>query len=80
MKYKLLSVKQCDRDQFYAIITLETVPNWIESFFTKPKQMRFRGSGTVWNLLPHMKRCSLFMEGMLTQIWQRAVYEGTIRS
>ena len=30
--------------------------------------VKYLGSGTVWHILPHMKRCNSFMERELSQI------------
>lgn len=38
--------------------------------YTNKTSEEYKGSGTVWYLLPLMKRCETFEEGMLCEIWE----------
>lgn len=74
-KYRLKDARYCEKDSFYVILVVEVEPGWM-GIFTGSREIEFRGSCTVWHIMPSMRRCSSFLEAILADFWTKAKYDG----
>jgi hypothetical protein len=58
------------------ILTFVKHPGLIGRMFgRKPRTFEYVGRSTVWHTFPEFRRCGVWLEGDLSEIWDRIQYE-----
>lgn len=79
--YCLSDLYERDRMLFYIniekdvddkrILTIETIPNWFESFYKKPEILKFSGRHLFWTALPDRGPVNSHMKGILFSMYSK---------
>lgn len=74
---KLIEWKKHGRD---LILTFETQPSWLARLFgSKPREVQYIGSCTVWHHYPQFRRCGIFTEAWLADVWAWVKHQESLK-